>query len=58
LVEFLKGSGGEISGEVILDVQTFNSRGGEGAGSNKFELFYEKCIHILHDHQGRAAHKR
>ena len=42
--------------EVLEDMRKFNSCGGHGGGSSKFDVFFEKCKQILHSDAG--SHER
>ena len=50
--------GQDVSDDLISDLRQFNSRGGSGDSSTKFESFWEKCGQILHNENQSGAHER
>ncbi|KAL7577950.1 hypothetical protein ACA910_007576 [Epithemia clementina (nom. ined.)] len=61
LLQFLLDiSNGEIvSFDLFHDMREFNSRGGQGIGTTKFEVFFAMCRQILHnEHQSAAQEQR
>jgi uncharacterized protein (DUF885 family) len=58
LIENIKG--GTIAEPLLLDQGKLGSRGQQqGGGLNSFQMYWDKCYEILHNHDGGAApHER
>jgi hypothetical protein len=49
---------GTITESLLLDHRQLCSRGQQGGGSTSFQMYWDKCYEILHNHDGSAAHER
>ncbi len=49
---------GNITESLLLDHRQLGSRGHQGGGSTSFQIYWDKCYEILHNHDGSAAHER
>jgi hypothetical protein len=43
---------------LLLDHRQLGSRAHQGGGSTLFQVYWDKCYEILHNHHGSAAHER
>jgi hypothetical protein len=49
---------GNVTESLLLDHRKLSSRAQQGGGFTSFQMFWDKCFEILHNHDGSAAHER